>query len=92
MRKLNFNKIQFLHRIHLRKFNLKKPPEDIYQEAQWQIDDKIAFLQDDLYTLAWEVEFAGPLFDIPIVYTDPKAIDFDESHTGGPNTVIVPRS
>ena len=32
------------------------------------------------------------LFDIPIIYTDPNAIDFDESHTQGPDTVIVPWS
>ena len=37
-------------------------------------------------------EFGGHLFDIPIIYTDPNAIDFDESHTQGPDTVIVPRS
>ena len=36
--------------------------------------------------------FGGHLFDIPIIYTDPNAIDFDESHTHGPDTVIVPRS
>ena len=30
--------------------------------------------------------------DIPIIYTDPNAIDFDDSHTQGPETVIVPRS
>ena len=34
----------------------------------------------------------GHLFDIPIIYTDPNAIDFDESYTQGPDTVIVPRS
>ena len=26
------------------------------------------------------------------IYTDPNAIDFDDSHTQGPDTVIVPRS
>ena len=45
-----------------------------------------------MYTLAWEAEFGGHLFDIPIIYTDPSAIDFDESYTQGPDTVIVPRS
>ena len=57
-----------------------------------QIDDNIVVPQDDLYTLAWEAEFSGHLFDIPIIYTDPIAIDFDESYTQGPDTVIVPRS
>ena len=33
----------------------------------------------------------GHLFDVPIIYTDPNTIDFDESHTPGPDTVIVPR-
>ena len=47
---------------------------------------------DDLYTIAWEAEFGGHLIDIPIIYTDPNAIDFDDSHTQGPDTVIVPRS
>ena len=38
------------------------------------------------------MEFGGHLFDIPIIYTDPNAIDFDESYTQGPDTVIVARS
>ena len=38
------------------------------------------------------MEFVGHLFDIPIIYTDPNAIDFDDSHTQGPDTVIFPRS
>ena len=92
VRKLNTNKTQILHRIRLRKNNPEKPPEDNYQEAQWQIDDNIVVPQDDLYTIAWKAEFGGHLFDIPIIYTDPNAIDFDESLTQGPDTVIVPRS
>ena len=92
MRKLNTNKTQILHRIRLRNYNPQKLPEDNYQEAQWQIDDNIVVPQDDLYTIAWEVEFGGHLFIIPIIFTDPNAIDFDESHTQGPDTVIVPRS
>ena len=91
VRKLNTNKTQILHRIRLRKYNPEKP-EDNYQEAQWQIDDNVVVPQDDLYTIAWEAEFDGHLFDIPIIYTDPNAIDFDDSHTQGPDTVIVPRS
>ena len=90
--KLNTNKTQILHRIRLRKYNPEKPPEDIYPEAQWQTDDNIVVPQDDLYTIAWEAEFGGHLFDIPIIYTDPNAIDFDESHTQGPDTVNVPLS
>ena len=92
MRKLNTNKTQILHRIRLRKYNPEKPPEENYSEAQWQTDDNIVVPQDDLYTIAWEAEFGGHLFDMPIIYTDPNAIDFDESHTQGPDTVIVPRS
>ena len=92
VRKLNTNKTQILHRIRLRKYNPEKPPEDNYQETQWQVDDNIVVPQDDLYTIALEVEFGGHLFDIPVIYTDPHAIDFDDSHTQGPDTVIVPRS
>ena len=92
MRKLNTNKTQILRRIRLRKYNPEKPPEDNYQEIQWQIDDNIVVPQDDLYTIAWEAELGGHLFDIPIIYTDPNAIDFDDSYTQGPETVIVPRS
>ena len=92
VRKLNTNKTQILHRIRLRKYNPEKPPEDNYQEIQWQVDDNIVVPQDDLYTIAWEAEFGGHLFDIPIIYTDPNAIDFIDSHTQGPDTVIVPRS
>ena len=92
VRKLNTNKTQILHRIRLRKYNPEKPPEDNYQEARWQIDNNIVVPQDDLYTIAWEADFGGHLFDIPIINTDPNAIDFDDSHTQGPDTVIVPRS
>ena len=90
VRKLDKNKTQILHRIRLRNYNPEKPPEDNYQEAKWQIYDKIVVPQDDLYTLAWETEIGGYLFVIPIIYTDPNAIDFDESYTQGPDTVIVP--
>ena len=92
MRKLNTNKTQIPHRIHLRKYNPENLPEDNHQETQWQVDDNIVVPQDGLYTIAWEAEFGGHLFDIPIIYTDPNAIDFDDSHTQGPDTVIVPRS
>ena len=92
VRKLNTNETQILHRICLRKYNPEKPPKDNHQETQWRIDDNIVVPQDELYTIAWEAEFGGHLFDIPIIYTDPNAIDFDESHTQGPDTVIVPRS
>ena len=92
VRKLNTNKTQNLHRIRLRKYNPEKPPEDNYSEAQWHTDDNIVVPQDDLYTIAWEVEFGGHLFDIPIIYTNPNGIDFGDSHTQGPDTVIVPRS
>ena len=68
MRKLNTNKTQILHRILLRKYNTQKPPENNYQEAQLQIDDKIVLPQDDLYTLAREGEFGGHLFGIPIIH------------------------
>ena len=92
MRKLSTNKTQFLHRIRLRKYNPEEPPEDNYSEAQLQTYDNIVVPQDDLYTIAWEAEFGGHLFDIPIIYTNPNAIDFDENRTQGPDTVIVPRS
>ena len=92
VRKLKRNITQILHGIRLRKYKSAKPPEDNYQEAQWQINDKFIVPQDDLYTLAWEAEFGGQLFDIPIIYTDPNATDFGESYTQRPDTVIVPRS
>ena len=78
--------------MYFRKYNPEKPPEDNHQETQWQVDNNIVVPQVDLYTFAWEAEFGGHLFDIPIIYTDPNAIDFDDSHTPGPDTVIVPRS
>ena len=78
--KLNTKKTQILHRIRLRKYNPAKPPEDNHQETQWQVDDNIVIPQHDLYTIAWEAEFGGHLFDILIIYTDPIAIDFDDSH------------
>ena len=89
--KLNTNNTQILHRIRFRKYNPEKPPEDIYQDAQWQIDDNFVVPQDDSYTIAWEAEVGGHMFDIPIIYTDPNSTDFDESYTQGPDFVIVPR-
>ena len=92
VRKLNTNKTQVLHILRLRKYNPEKPPIHNYQEAQWQIVDNIVVPQDDLFTLAWEGEFGGHLIDILIIYIDHNAIDFDESYTQGPDTVIAPRS
>ena len=92
VRKPHTNKTQILHKIRLRKYNPEKPPEDNHQETQRQVDDNIVVPQDDLYTIAWEAEFGGRLFDIPIIYTDPNAIDFDDNHTQGPDTNFVPRS
>ena len=92
VRKLNTNRTQILHRNRLQKYNPEKPREVTYQEAQWQIDDNIVLSQDDLYTLAWEAVFGGHLFDIPIICTDPNAIDFDEGNTQAPDTVIFPGS
>ena len=92
VRKLKTNKTQILHRIRPQKYDPGKPPGDNYQEAQWQIDDNIVIPQNDFYTLAWEDDFGAHLFDIPIIDTDPNAIDFEESYTQGPDTVIVPHS
>ena len=92
MWKLNTNKTQILHRIRFRKYNPEKPPEDNHQETQWQAADNIVVPQDDQYTISWEADFDGHLFDITVIYTDSNAIDFDDSHTQGPDTVIVPRS
>ena len=92
MRKPNTNKTQILHGIRLRKYNHKKPPEDSCQETQWQIEVNDIISQDDLYTHAWETEFAGHMFDNPIIQYDPNVSDIDENHTLGPDTVIVPRS
>ena len=91
MRILNTIKSQILHRIRFQKYNHEKR-DDNYQEAQWQVDRVIVFPQVDLYTLSMEAEFGGHFFDITIIYTDPKANGFDESHTQGPNTALVPRS
>ena len=85
-------KLKFYSEFVSEKNKPEKPPEDNYQETHWQIDDNIVVPKDDLYTIAWEAEFGGHLFDIPIIYTDPNAIDFDESHTQGPDAVTVPRS
>ena len=88
VQKLTTNKTQILQRIRIRKYNPETPPEDNYQEARWQIDDNIVVQQVDLYTIAREAEIGGHLFDFPIIYTDPNAIDFDDRRTQGPDTVI----
>ena len=76
VQKLNTNKTQTLRRIRPRKYKPETPPEDNHQDTHWQIDDNIIIPQVDLYTMAWEAEFSGHLFDIPIIYTDPKEIEF----------------
>ena len=91
MRKLNTNKTQILHSIRLRNYNPQKPHEDNYQEAQWQIYDRIMMLQDDSYTTAWKAEIGKHLLQIPNIFADPNGNDFEESHTQGPDTVLVPR-
>ena len=85
-------KLKFSTESASEKYNPELLAEDNYKKAQWQIDDNIVIPQDDLYTIAREAEISGHLFDFPIIYTDPNAIDFDESYTQGPDTVIVPRS
>ena len=95
VRKLNTNKTQILQIIRLRNYNPDKPPKDKNDQAQWQIDDNIDnnnIPQNDLYSIAWEGRFGGHLFDTPIIYTDPNAIDFDESYMQGPDTVVFPPS
>ena len=92
MPKLNTNITPILHRLRFRKCNPEKPPEDNYRETQWQVGGNFVTPQGDLYILAWEAEFGGHLFENPIIDTDPKASDFDESHTERPNTVFVPRA
>ena len=92
MRKLDTNKTQILHRICLGEYNPEKPPADNYQEAQWLVDDNIMIPHDNVYTLAWEEDFGGHLFNSCIIYADPNATDFDESYTQGPDSVLLPRS
>ena len=60
-------KTQLLHRTRLRKYNPENPPEDSYQEAQWQIDDNIITPRDDISTLPQQADFRGHLFDNPII-------------------------
>ena len=92
MQKLNTNKNQIFHSICLWNYNSEKPPQDNYQEDQWQIHGKTLIRQENLYTLAWEAEIGRHLFDFPFIYTDPNARYFDENHKQGPDTVSVPRS
>ena len=92
VRKLNINKTQLLQRTRLRKYNPEKPPENKYQESKWKIVDNIVVPKDELYTIALAAEFGGHLFAIPIMYTDPNAIDFDEVYRQGPDTLFVPPS
>ena len=44
-----------------------------------------------MYTFALGAGFGGHLFDSPNFYTDPSAIDYDESPTQGADTGILPR-
>ena len=82
MRKLKTNKTQILHNICFEKYDPQKPPDDNYQEAQWQIDDKIIEPQDNLGNLACKTVFGGHLSDI----VSPYERDFDENHTQGPSS------
>ena len=71
---------------------LKNLLKTTIRKLNGRLTKNIVVPQNDSYTIAWEVKFGGHLFDNPIIYTDPNAIDFDESHTQGPDTVLVPRS
>ena len=52
VRKLNAGQTQNQHRIRMRNYNHEKPPEDSYQEVQWQIDVNIITFQGDINFLA----------------------------------------
>ena len=94
VRNSNSNNTSFPHGIRFRNYIPEKPPPLLnnYQEAQWQVDDINIVPQDGLYTVAWEAEIGGHLFDISFIYTDPNASDFEEKHSQGPDTVTFPRS
>ena len=67
VQKLITNETQNLQRFSLRKYNPETTLEDSYQVALSQILDNIIKLQDELYTLTWEIGIGGHLFDIPII-------------------------
>ena len=56
VRKLISNKMQFLHRIRLRKYNPNTDLRDVRPEGNLQADDEIVIPQDDLYITSWETE------------------------------------
>ena len=57
VRKLNSNKTQILHRIHLRKYTPNNPLQDIRPERNLQADDEFIIPQADLYIISWETNF-----------------------------------
>ena len=58
VRRLVTNKTQILHRIRLRKYTPKNDLPDINViETDWQEDDEIVILQDDLYAICSESNF-----------------------------------
>ena len=80
VRKINTNKTQILHRIRLRKFVPNTPIEDSYSDTQLQPDNEIIIPQDDLYSLAWEIDFGNTPFQSEQVQDDSQSANETE-HT-----------
>ena len=75
VRKLITNKNQLLHKIPLRKYNPRKPPEDNYQKGK---QDRslmtILSYRRTRYTPLHGAYFGGQEFDLPFIYTDANAL------------------
>ena len=79
VRRLGTNKTQLLHRIRLRKFTPAVPLADNFlREIDWQKDDKIPILQDDLYAQTWSTNFGNNLFEtkLPTENDDDSEVEY----------------
>ena len=63
-RKFGTNKTQVLHRMPMRQFTPRQPPDDIrITPLEWKPNPEVSLKHDDLYARAWECEYEKPIFD-----------------------------
>ena len=64
VRKIGTNKTQVLHRMRMRQFTPRQPPDDITVKPQeYKSDPEVTLHHDDLYARALEYDFEQPIFE-----------------------------
>ena len=64
VRKIGTSKTQVLHRMRMRQFTPRQPPDDIrIMPQEYKPDPEVSPKQDDLYARAWEYDYEELIFD-----------------------------